>query len=255
MKYRASHLLLLAVGVSLAFATAAAARGDSISAALSHSDRPEVDRPDDAKRKPGQVLEFFGIEPGMDVLDLLAGGGYYTEIVSRAVGPEGSVIFHNNQPYREFLGEAIDNRTVNNRLPNVKALTAEVNHLKLEAGQLDAILFVLGFHDIYYEDDSWPAIDGEKLLEKLYDGLRPGGILGIVDHSAKAGSDPVDSGSTLHRIDEAFAKQQIEAAGFTLEASSDILRNAGDDRSIQVFDESIRRQTDRFVLLFRKPAV
>lgn len=242
--------------VLLAMACASGAvLGDSeaISAALAHPAR-EADRADDANRKPGEVLDFIGVEPGMRVLDLLAGGGYYTEILSRVVGDEGSVIFHNNASYRQFLGEALAKRTAGSRLPNVEVMDDEVADLDFEAGELDAVVFILGFHDIYYKADGWPDINGEELLAVLYRGLRAGGLLGVVDHSAKDGADALDSGTNLHRIDEAFTRRTIEAAGFILEDESDILRNGADDRSIEVFDASIRRKTDRFVLLFRKPS-
>ena len=232
--------------------TGAQAVPDVIAAAVLSPTR-DADRADDANRKPAEVLALFGIEPGMRVLDLLAGGGYYTEIVSRVVGPEGSVIFHNNEAYRQFLGDALAERTADDRLPNVEVLNVEVADLDFEDGELDAVLFILGFHDIYYKADGWPDIDADRLLATLYRGLRSGGLLGIVDHSAKDGAEALDSGTNVHRIDEGFAKRTIEAAGFVLEAESDGLRNADDDRSIQVFDPSIRRKTDRFVLLFRKP--
>ncbi len=251
---RRKVLRVMMVAISFALLPCVAQAGsEAISAALAHPAR-EADRADDANRKPGEVLDFVGVEPGMRVLDLLAGGGYYTEILSRVVGNEGSVIFHNNAAYRQFLGEALAKRTAGSRLPNVEVLDDEVADLEFEAGELDAVMFVLGFHDIYYKDDGWPDIDGEELLAVLYRGMRAGGLLGVVDHSAIDGADALDSGTNLHRIDEAFTRRTIEAAGFVLDDESDILRNAADDRSIQVFDASIRRKTDRFVLLFRKPS-
>lgn len=251
---RRKVLRVMMVAISFALLPCVAQAGsEAISAALAHPAR-EADRADDANRKPGEVLDFVGVEPGMRVLDLLAGGGYYTEILSRVVGNEGSVIFHNNAAYRQFLGEALAKRTAGSRLPNVEVLDDEVADLEFEAGELDAVMFVLGFHDIYYKDDGWPDIDGEELLAVLYRGMRAGGLLGVVDHSAIDGADALDSGTNLHRIDEAFTRRTIEAAGFVLDDESDILRNAADDRSIQVLDASIRRKTDRFVLLFRKPS-
>jgi predicted methyltransferase len=229
---------------------------EAVASAMSDPVRSETDLADDANRKPGEVLRFFGIAPGMQVLDLLAGGGYYTEIVSKVVGGEGSVLFHNNEPYRQFVGEAIAARTLDGRLSNVSSLDVEVADLTLEPGELDAVIFILGFHDLYYasEDGSWPDIDETALLAILYEGLAPSGILGVVDHAAQAGADPFESGSGPHRIDEEVVRRDAEAAGFVLEASSEVLRNPDDERSISVFDEAIRRRTDRFVLKFRKPA-
>ena len=227
-----------------------------ITEALAHADRPEADRVDDENRKPGDILEFFAIAPGMRVLDLLAGGGYYTELLSHIVGAEGSVLFHNNASYREFLGEALATRTADGRLSNVTSLDAEVDDLAFELGELDAVLFILGFHDLYYEadDGSWPAIDEDRLLGALFEGLKSGGILGIVDHAAPEGAAATESGSQQHRIDEAIVRSAVEDAGFVLDSESPILRNPEDDRTTVVFDESIRRRTDRFVLLYRKPA-
>ncbi len=229
---------------------------EAVADAMSDPMRPEADLADDANRKPGEVLLFFGIAPGMRVLDLLAGGGYYTEILSKIVGGEGSVIFHNNEPYRASLGDALAERTAEGRLSNVSSLDVEVDDLSLEPGELDAVVFVLGFHDLYYaaEDGSWPDIDETALLATLYEALAPGGVFGVVDHAAMAGADPEASGSGPHRIDEAVVRRDAETAGFVLEASSSILRNPDDDLTIVVFDDSIRRRSDRFVLRFRKPA-
>ena len=151
MRRKVLRVMMVAIFFAL-LPCVAQAGSEAISAALAHPAR-EVDRADDANRKPGEVLDFVGVEPGMRVLDLLAGGGYYTEILSRVVGNEGSVIFHNNAAYRQFLGEALAKRTAGSRLPNVEVLDDEVADLEFEAGELDAVMFVLGFHDIYYKDD------------------------------------------------------------------------------------------------------
>jgi predicted methyltransferase len=239
----------------VAAAEAASYSDAAVRAAVASPDRSETDRADDAARRPGDVLAFFEIEPGMTVLDLLAGGGYHTEILSRVVGEQGRVLCHNNEPYIAFVGEALEERFAGGRLANVERIVADVNALALDPGSLDAVVFVLGYHDIYYapEDGSWPAIDRDGLLARLYDGLRPGGVLGIVDHVAAAGSDPADTGNRIHRIDPALVRDQVEAVGFALEAESDVLRHPEDDHTTLVFDEVIRRKTDRFVFRFRKP--
>ena len=224
--------------------------------AVANPGRPEADRADDANRKPAEVLEALGIRPGMRVLDLLAGGGYYSEILSSAVGDDGSVLFHNNQAYLDFLGaDKIAERTAGGRLRNVESLASELSDLGLEEGELDAIIFILGFHDLYLvvDDGSWPIIDQPKLMRALFDGLRPSGILGIVDHSAIADTDPYEGAKGPHRIDEAFVRTVVEDAGFVFESDSDVLRHPEDDRLTPVFDESIRRRTDRFILRYRKP--
>lgn len=222
--------------------------------AAANEGRTEADRARDAGRKPAQVLEFFGIQPGMTVLDMYSGGGYYTEMLSHIVGPEGSVIAHSNQAYAGFVGEEATNRYANNRLGNVEILMAENNELALPNASFDAIMMVLAYHDIYYvdPDNGWPEIDGPKFVETLYNGLRPGGILAVVDHYAAPGS-PSETGNTLHRIDPDIVTAELEAAGFVLEAKSDVLRNMDDDHSVNMGAPEVRGKTDRFVFRFRKP--
>ena len=128
---RAMILAITLVALSCVAPGTAQVASEAISAAVSHPAR-EADRVDDANRKPGMVLDFFGIQAGMRVLDLLAGGGYYTEILSRVVAEKGSVIFHNNAAYRQFLGEALAKRTAGSRLPNVEVLDDEVADLEFE---------------------------------------------------------------------------------------------------------------------------
>lgn len=223
--------------------------------ALENPNRPEADRADDALRKPEEVLAFLQIEPGMRVLDLLAGGGYYTELLAAIVGDEGEVICQNNAPYIGFMGESYDDRFKDDRLPNVTRLDSELSDLVFEDGSLDAIVFVLGYHDTYFEppDGSWPKIDNPALLETLYAALAPGGILGVVDHAADPGGDTVEVATTLHRIDPAVVLADFENAGFVLDGESHVLRNPEDNKTINVFDPTVRRKTDRFIYRFRKP--
>lgn len=223
-------------------------------AAVADSARPDADREHDRSRKPAEVLEFLGIAPGMDVLDLFSGGGYYTEIVSRVVAPDGTVVAHTNEAYIDFSGEEFANRYAGDRLANVSILIAENNELDLEPDSFDAILMMLTFHDLYYSapQNGWPKIHVEPLLAELYDSLKPGGIVGIVDHYAEAGA-PREIGGTLHRIDPRVVISDMESAGFRLDAKSDLLRNMSDDYSKPVFDPSVRGKTDRFLMRFVKP--
>lgn len=222
--------------------------------AVARSARATDDREQDAGRKPAEVLHFLGIKPGMRVLDLFAGGGYYTELLSYVVAPKGSVIAHTNSAYLGFVGERFNARLENNRLPNVEVLIAENNELELPAGELDAVLMILSYHDIYYVNpaDGWTKIDGPRLLAELYQALKPGGVLGIVDHHAETGA-PRETGGTVHRIDPGIVIAEVEAAGFTFEEKSEILRNMDDDYTRNVFDPAVRGKTDRFVLRFRRP--
>lgn len=222
--------------------------------AVASESRLAADRGRDARRKPAEVLEFLGITPGMTVLDMFTGGGYYAELISTVVGDEGKVIAQSNEAYLGFVGDEFDARFGNNRLSNVEVLMAENNQLTLNADSFDAVMLVLSFHDLVLSDpeNGWEKIDGPAFLAELFKGLRPGGVVGIIDHYAEAGA-PADSGNTVHRVDPAIVIANMEAAGFELDGQSDILRNPDDDYSLIVFAEDIRGKTDRFVLRFRKP--
>lgn len=234
--------------------TAQTETADSIyTLAVASDQRPEADRARDARRKPAEVLQFLGIDRGMTVLDMFSGGGYYTEILARVVGDEGHVIAHSNKAYLNFVGEEFEKRYLDGRLSNTEILMAENNELSLEPESLDAVMLVLSFHDLFYADaeNGWPEFDVEAFLAELHQGLRAGGIVGIIDHSAAAGS-PSDTGGTTHRIDAAIVIDAMTAAGFMLDGQSDILRNADDDYDKSVFEPELRGKTDRFVMRFVK---
>jgi predicted methyltransferase len=223
-------------------------------AAQNQPARSEADRERDALRKPAEVMQFFGVGPGMTVLDLYSGGGYYSELLSYVVGAQGSVTAHTNAAYMGFTGDETATRYAAGRLPNVEVLVAENNELTLPEGKFDAVMMILTYHDIYYvnPDDGWPKIDGPALLAELYAAMKPGAVLGIVDHVAESGS-PVETGGTLHRIDPAIMRAEIEAAGFEFEDAAQMLRNPEDDHLKSVFDPAIRGRSDQVVMRFRKP--
>ena len=219
--------------------------------AINNPARSLADRERDKTSKPKAVLNFIGIKPGITVLDLFAGGGYYSELLSYAVGPEGRVISHTNAAYESTTGEEAANRFKDKRLPNVSRFIREINNLTLEKSSFDRVVLVLVYHDIYFTADYWPPIDREDFFRLIYRSLKPGGVLVVIDHSALAGTGK-SAAQTLHRIDEVFAKQDIESAGFVFGGALDVLRNPDDTRTLSVFDESIRRNTDRFVFRFIK---
>jgi predicted methyltransferase len=223
-------------------------------AALAHPGRPESDLQDDARRQPDKVLEFFGIAAGDTVLDMFSGGGYYTEMLSHVVGADGHVTSHTNSVVLNFSGDEFNARLADNRLMNVEVLMAENNELELDTGRYDAAIMTLNFHDLYWvsKEYGWEKIDVETFLAELYASLKPGGTLGVVDHSAEAGS-PREIGGTLHRIDPGVVLEDLENAGFVLDGENDLLRSTEDDYSKNVFDAAVRGKTDRFTLRFRKP--
>ena len=223
-------------------------------AAVNNAARSDADRARDAGRKPGEVLAFFEIKPGMRVLDMFSGGGYYSELLSYVVGESGRVSAHSNEAYAQYVAEESMTRYGGDRLPNVHTLMAENNKLSLGESEYDAVLLVLSFHDIFYvdPDNDWPKIDGPALLAELYKGLKPGGVIGIVDHYAEAGSAR-ETGGTLHRIDPNIVVADMEAAGFIAAGKSEALRNMDDDYSMNMSDPAVSGKTDRFVMKFRKP--
>ncbi len=227
----------------------------AIEAAIASADRPSADRDQDERRRPAELLAFLGVEPGMRVVDVFAAGGYYTELLARVVGVKGQVIAYNNPPYAEFAREPIAARYAGDRLSNVRQLTAAIDALELAPDSLDAALFVMSYHDLYWrpEDGSWPATDPAVLLAALRSALRPGAVVVVQDHVAAAGADPTESVGSLHRIDPAIVRRDFAAAGFEFEAESAMLRHPADDHSLQVFDPVIRGRTDQFVLRFRNP--
>lgn len=224
-----------------------------LSTMATHADelvRSEADAKRDATSKPFAVLEFIGVQPGWTVLDMLAGGGYYSEVLSNAVGEQGKVYLHNNAAYIGFV-EGLDERVADNRLPNVQTIVAEVEDVPIPDASVDMALLVLTYHDVYFTSENW-TVTADPLFNTLKRVLKPGGVLAIIDHHGTPGSGKAQV-QDLHRIDAEFAKQDIASHGFKFVAASDLLENADDDFSKSVFDPSVRRKTSRFVYKFIKP--
>lgn len=224
-----------------------------ITAAVTAPERSDKDRERDAREKPAELMAFAGLRPGMKVADVFGGGGYWSELIYRAVGPEGAVTLVNNSPYWNFAREDQKVRFADGRLAAITRRVVESCDLKLGSSEYDLILMFMSYHDIYWVDEAggWPAIDTQSFVKQLHAALKPGGVLLIVDNAAAAGtgSSPVN---TLHRIEEAFAKQDLEAHGFKLEQTWDGYRMTGDDYSKLVFDPAVRGKTDRFTHLYRR---
>jgi predicted methyltransferase len=253
MKRILAIFVLLTVFIGNAV-VAAQSSESSIEAAVANAQRSDSDRERDKTSKPAEVLRFFGLRSGMHVLDLLSGGGYYSEILSYAVGPDGEAFAHTNDIYEEYNREEIAKRYSNNRLPNVKRLISNPPDLKLPDEAFDMVLMIMVYHDIYYVSESnpkHPKINRDRFFAQIHRCLKPGGVLAIVDHAAISGTGK-EAAQDLHRIDEEFAKKDIEAAGFAFDGESNVLRNPDDDQNILVFDERVRRKTDRFVYRFIK---
>lgn len=226
--------------------------GEAVAEALARPQRPVEDAARDADRKPAEVLKLFDIKPGMTVLDVFSGSGYYAEMLDALVGEKGKVIAHNNEAYLGYIGEAFEKRHAGGRLARTETVISEVDDLQFEAKSLDAALLVLTWHDFLFEDatNGWPAIDEKLLLDKLCTAMKPGAVLGLVDHAANPGGDPAHVAKTLHRVDPGLVRNRFAGSCFTLEAEAGFLQNAGDDHTLSVFDPSIRGKTDRFVYKF-----
>jgi len=225
-----------------------------VDAAMRNPARLAADREQDERRKAADVLHFFGIKPGMVVLDLYSGDGYYAELLSSIVGPTGRVVAHNKVPYLAFAKAELAERTADGRPDNVEQLIVENNQLELAANVFDAVIMIRAYHDVYYvsEDSGWVEIDRPGLMSEIFRALKPGGVLGIVDHVAESGTQPA-TGGRLHRIDPAVIKRDMAAVGFVFDGESDVLRNSIDDYSQNVFAPSVQDWTDRIVLRFHKP--
>jgi predicted methyltransferase len=233
----------------------ALARADIYDAAVAQPGRSAADRQRDAIDHPAEVLRVARIRAGMHVADILGAGGYYSELLSPIVGPQGHVLLINNKAYENWSTEdgGWARRLADGRLPNVEHRTAELEHLELGTNTLDAILLIKVYHDFYWvqPNSEWPPIDVPTVLDEITRALKPGGLLLLVDHAAVAGSGARDAG-TLHRIDEQYARHEFESRGFKVVASSDVLRHPEDARDLITYKGPMVGKTDRFVLVFRK---
>ena len=245
-------LLAALLATALQMPLAHLARADAIDAALAHPGRPAADLQRDALDHPGDVLGLMDIKPGMTVADVLAGSGYYSEILSYLVGPTGHVLLINNTAYDNWSPD-LAARLAGDRLPNVKHETVDVDDMHLAPHSLDAVLLIKVYHDLYWVDSrgEWPKIDVSRVLDQLASALKPRGELLVVDHSAKRGHGNADV-TTLHRIEEAFAIKDFKKHGFKLVDKSDVLRMPLDQRDQNTYKGPMVGKTDRFVLVFRR---
>jgi predicted methyltransferase len=247
--------LVLVAGLSLAAINAAMADdvvAPYITAAIADPGRA-ADTKADARRHAAELAAFAQVKPGDTVVDLIPGGGYFTRIFSKIVGPKGHV-------YAVWPSEYA--KEDDDETPLIAALAkdpqyANVTVITQPAAQFaiplkaDVVWTSQNYHD--YPDKFMGPADTKVLDAQVFAALKPGGVFIVIDHAAETGSGKRDT-DTLHRIDEQVVKSEVPAAGFTLEAESNILRNADDTHKIRVFDAPVRGHTDQFALRFRKPA-
>jgi predicted methyltransferase len=213
--------------------------------ALAAPDRPAADKERDATRKPIETVQFLGIKTGNTVLDVIAVGGWFTEVLSAAVGPTGKVYGQNPTFFTSRQGFAEGEKARNDRLRNVTPIHGEIPDAKI-SGTVDVAITALNLHDIYNSQGEEAAV---TLAKGVHDALKPGGVFGVIDHVGIAGQD----NSAFHRMQVQQAKDVLTKAGFTVEAESDILKNPADDHSKGVRDASLERHTDQFLIRARKP--
>lgn len=215
---------------------------DRIAAALVSPERLAEDKDRDAARRPVEVISFIGIEAGMSVLDVSAGAGWYSEVLAAAVGPDGRVVAQNNPRFAERSAPALAVKMA--RYPNIETIVADTSDYGLD-GQMDAAWTALNFHD----QANRSRENGMQFLTAIYESLKPGGVVAVIDHEGS----PRYNNAELHRMEAATAVELLEAVGFVVEAESDILDNPNDDHSLHMRDESLERNTDRFLIRARKP--
>ena len=222
----------------------------AIEKAVANPQRTADDRERDARDKPAEIMEFAGVKPGMVVADVFSAGGYWTELLSNAVGPTGKVLAINNVPYAQFSKDDRKARFTEGRLPNVEHHLIEASWFNVPQ-KVDLAVIFMAYHDTYWvgEKDGWPAINTDGFIESVKRMLKPGGKLLIVDHNAAPGTGKEVAG-TLHRLNEDWSKKSLIAHGFIFDKSYDGLRHKDDPLDKMVYDPSIKGKTDRYVHLY-----
>jgi predicted methyltransferase len=240
-------LLSMFTAWGMVSATAQDLKTPDYDAIVASPDRSEGDRQADQRRQPAKMLAFAGVKAGMKVLDMEANAGYSTELLARAVGPDGVVYAQDSAALIErFVKDKFDIRAEKPAMKNVVHVIRNFDDpIPPEVSGLDMITFFFAYHDITYME-----VDRAEMNRKMFAALKPGGFLVIADHSARPG-DGTTVAKTLHRIEESTLRQEIEAAGFKLASEADFLRHPEDPRDAAVFRPQI--PTDEFVLKYQKP--
>jgi predicted methyltransferase len=224
-----------------------------IAAALADSSRPAGDTARDAARKALETLIFTGIKPGDKVADYAAGSGYFTRLFADIAGPGVHVYAFVPNGLFQFPGDvsgAAEVQIYAGAHPNVTMTVASPLEGTKFPEKLDLFWISQGYHDLH--DSFMGPVDMTLFNKAVYDALKPGGVYVVLDHSAVAGA-PANVTDTLHRIEQATVRREVEAVGFKLDAESTILANTADPRTVAAFDKSVRGHTDQFILKFRKP--
>lgn len=245
--------MLAATMLALTFAAPAVAAPTSVAAAMASPDR----KPDNVKldegRKPTQVLAFLGLKPGMNVLDLFGANGYWAELMAPAIGKGHDTIWEPSQFYSDKAKASTAGLIAKH--PNVSVISSPFEAADLPKNFADFVILNDNYHDTYWTSDKYkiPQMDPNAFLKRVYAAMKPGAVIGVIDHIANANSDTRATVEKFHRIDPNVVKADFKRAGFVFVGSSEILRNPADDHSLLVFDPKVAGRTDRFVFKFKKP--
>jgi len=220
---------------------------EAIVAAVADAERPEADKARDAARKPAEIVAFAGVRPGDKVAEFLPGGGYYTRILARAVGPDGHVYALVPAGFAQRPGGLDALNALAAQYGNVTVVATDLTSFTLPE-PVDLAWTTENYHDMH--NGPTPSFAGVN--ESTFRALKPGGIYFVEDHAAAPGTGIADT-STLHRIEPAAVIEEMAAAGFTLDAQSDLLANPDDPKTVGVRDPSVQGETEKFALRFRKP--
>ena len=245
MKHMLQFAILTSLGAAIFATGAAVAAQSNVDDARFLADpiRPPEDIARDADRKPGQLLAIAGVHFGEKIAELAPGGGYFTRILTGAVGPRGHVYAISGRPSPALQALA-------QQRPNLTVIVAAPGMIPVSE-KVDTVWTTLNYHD--FKNSKLPNGDAALSYDaEAFRVLRPGGTYFIVDHEAAAGVGASQT-STLHRIEDGVVKREVEAAGFVLESESSLLRNPADNHTQKVQETGIRGKTDQFILKFRKP--
>jgi predicted methyltransferase len=236
-------------------ATPTTAPSLNTAALLAPDGRLPNDATDDAARKPAEVLAFAGIATGQTVFEMEAGGGYYTELLSKAVGSGGHVTMQAPMEFESFYKKGLEARLKDNRLANVTVSWSPFDKLDAKDGTVDVATWFLGPHELYFKQPGFPKGLGEpvKVYTEVFRILKPGGYFVVMDHVAVAGAKPEESGDKLHRIDPAQLRAGLTKAGFKIEEESTLLANPADAHTVAAIDPSMHFKTDQFLFRAVKP--
>ena len=226
----------------------------TIPAAVAASGRSADNVKLDDSRKPAKVLAFLGLKPGMHVLDLFGANAYWAEIMAPVVGSRGhDTIWEPTQFYSDKAKAGFEQFAAKH--PNVSIIVSPFEAPNLPKNYADFVILNDNYHDTYWQSDKYkiPKMDPDAFLKAVYASMKPGAVVGVIDHIAGPNDDTRATVEKMHRIDPEVVKADFKRAGFVLAGSSDVLRNPADDHSLLVFDPKIRGKTDRFVFKFRKP--